>query len=134
MNDCSELLAALEALTTELQAVEARNVETSIPSPAEDDDFVEVTLNDIEEIPNDDKKNLRSIDLAEKEKLLTECKNQIQVSWLLLGLGHCETMQGIVYMAALVLFKLCGLNVWWGTGGNVTNGRTLRVFLLMGWL
>ncbi len=63
----------------ELQAVEAGNVETSIPDPAEDD-FVEVTLNGIEEAPNDDKKNLRSLDLAEKERLLTECKNQIQVS------------------------------------------------------
>ncbi len=79
VNDCSELLAALEALTTELQAVEARNVETSIPGPAEDD-FVKVTLDGIEEAPNDDKKNLRSLDLAEKERLLTECKNQIQVS------------------------------------------------------
>lgn len=71
----------------ELQAAELANVETNASGPAEaEDDFVEVTLEGVEETPNDDKKNLRSIVLSEKEKLLiekekllTECMNQIQV-------------------------------------------------------
>ncbi len=68
----------------ELQAEEAAaNTEkTSVsagPVSETEDDFVEVTLEGAEEAPNDDKKNVRSIVLAEKEKLLTECKNQIQV-------------------------------------------------------
>ncbi len=90
MNSCSELLSALEALTLELQAAEAANLEGTTSSSVEtEDDFVEVTLEGIEEASIDEKKNQRSIVLSEKEKLLvekekllTDCKNQIQVQLL----------------------------------------------------
>ena len=84
VDSCSELVAALEALTLELQSAEA---EASVqPAPVQADVSMETKAEVTEEVQSDEKmRNSRSIDLTEKERLLTECKNQIQVSVGVLG-------------------------------------------------
>lgn len=67
----------------ELQSVEASNIEINLPPPEKTREVsVNVTLEGAEEALNEGTKNTRSIDQIEKERLLTECKNQIQVGWV----------------------------------------------------
>lgn len=92
IDSCSELVAALEAMALDLQqeseaANKAAAQTSSITAPQGDEATTgevreDISLDDnstYEEAQEEEKKVTKNLDLAEKEKYLTECKNQIKV-------------------------------------------------------
>lgn len=94
IDSCSELVEALDAMAMDLQQQsEAANREAALAQPPctvateEEEDISnrfsdEITHNDScipEEGHEEEKRLTKNLDLAEKEKYLTECKNQIKV-------------------------------------------------------